>query len=130
MTLDGLPGPSPPGNLKDQSQRVCVDRLGLTGLSSHQVPLFSDLKRHVICDAQKPHFCSDPPEGRGQLCPADPDRPVGDCPVLADIESADHPESSQSSRSGIASVRPTGVRTAVMSVETRGTVPDEFRSRR
>jgi len=26
------------------------------------VPLFSDLKRHVICDARRPHFCSDPPE--------------------------------------------------------------------
>jgi hypothetical protein len=53
---------NPPGNLTDQSQRVCVDLLGLTGLQSHMVPLFSDLKRHVICDARKPHFCSDPPE--------------------------------------------------------------------
>ncbi|MBV8357856.1 MAG: hypothetical protein JO189_07965, partial [Deltaproteobacteria bacterium] len=52
---------NPPGNLTDQSQRVCVDLKGVTGLNSNMVPLFSDLKRHVICDARKPHFCSDPP---------------------------------------------------------------------
>ena len=49
---------NPPGNLTDQSQRVCVDLLGITGLTSNMVPLFSDLKRHVICDSRKPHFCS------------------------------------------------------------------------
>lgn len=53
---------NPPGNLTDQSQRVCVDLQDVTGLTSPMVPLFSDLKRHVICDARRPHFCSDPPE--------------------------------------------------------------------
>jgi len=53
---------NPPGNLTDQSQRVCVDLKGITGLKSNMVPLFSDLKRHVICDDKKSHFCSDPPD--------------------------------------------------------------------
>ena len=53
---------NPPGNLTDQAQQVCVDLKGVTGLTSNMVPLFSDLKRHVICDARRPHFCSDPPE--------------------------------------------------------------------
>ena len=64
---------NPPGTLTDQSQRVCVDLLGLTGLQSNMVPLFSDLKRHVICDARKPHFCSDPPD---QLQPSDRQFPI------------------------------------------------------
>lgn len=51
---------NPPGTLADQSQKVCFDLANLVGLQGNKVEMFSDLKRHVICDDKKSHYCSDP----------------------------------------------------------------------
>ena len=55
------------GNLSDQSQKVCVDltsdgpgpRLERAADGSILVRAFTDLKRHVICDEQTPHYCNE-----------------------------------------------------------------------
>lgn len=50
---------NPPNTFNDASQSYCFD-LSQTGIHGNLVPAFTDLKRHVICDANKPHYCNEP----------------------------------------------------------------------
>jgi hypothetical protein len=47
------------GTFNDTSQSYCFD-LSQTGISGNSVAAFTDLKRHVICDNNKPHYCNEP----------------------------------------------------------------------
>lgn len=48
-----------PNTFNDTSQSVCFD-LSQTGINGNSVAAFTDLKRHVICDIAKPHYCNEP----------------------------------------------------------------------
>jgi len=54
------PDPQNPSNtFNDASQSYCFD-LSQTGIHGNTVPAYTDLKRHVICDSNKPHYCNEP----------------------------------------------------------------------
>jgi hypothetical protein len=48
-----------PNTFRDTSQSYCVD-LREAGFSEGSVRAYTDLKRHVICDSNKPHYCNEP----------------------------------------------------------------------
>jgi hypothetical protein len=48
-----------PNTFNDTSQSYCFD-LAQTGIQGGSVPAYTDLKRHVICDSNKPHYCNEP----------------------------------------------------------------------
>jgi hypothetical protein len=48
-----------PNTFNDASQSFCFD-LSQTGIRGGSVAAYTDLKRHVICDANKPHYCNEP----------------------------------------------------------------------
>jgi cytochrome c peroxidase len=48
-----------PNTFNDTSQSYCFE-LAQTGIHGNSVAAFTDLKRHVICDANKPHYCNEP----------------------------------------------------------------------
>lgn len=58
---------NPPGTYSEQSQKVCVDltrdgpgpRLPREGDGTILVRAYTDLKRHVICDPETPHYCNE-----------------------------------------------------------------------
>ena len=50
---------NPPNTFNDASQSYCFD-LSQTGIHGNTVAAFTDLKRHVICDSAKPHYCNEP----------------------------------------------------------------------
>jgi hypothetical protein len=50
---------NPPNTFNDTSQSYCFD-LSQTGIRGNSVAAFTDLKRHVICDNNKPHYCNEP----------------------------------------------------------------------
>ncbi|MGC2305239.1 hypothetical protein [Candidatus Binatus sp.] len=50
---------NPPNTFNDTSQSYCFD-LTRTGIRGNSVAAFTDLKRHVICDGSKPHYCNEP----------------------------------------------------------------------
>ena len=58
---------NPPGTLSDQSQKVCADmtkqgpgpRPQKQADGTIAVHAYTDLKRHVICDSQTPHYCNE-----------------------------------------------------------------------
>ncbi len=54
------PDPQNPSNtFNDASQSYCFD-LSQTGIHGNTVAAYTDLKRHVICDSNKPHYCNEP----------------------------------------------------------------------
>jgi hypothetical protein len=50
---------NPAGTFNDTSQSYCFD-LSRAGIHGNSVAAFTDLKRHVICDNNKPHYCNEP----------------------------------------------------------------------
>jgi Di-haem oxidoreductase, putative peroxidase len=66
------PGSGPFKTFNDTSHSFCFD-LRKTGLRDGMVRAYSDLKRHVICDANKPHYCNEP---ASPLQPADNTEPI------------------------------------------------------
>ena len=50
---------NPAGTFSDTSQSYCFD-LSQTGIRGNSVAAYTDLKRHVICDNSKPHYCNEP----------------------------------------------------------------------
>ena len=50
---------NPAGTFNDTSQSYCFD-LSRAGIQGNSVAAFTDLKRHVICDNNKPHYCNEP----------------------------------------------------------------------
>lgn len=50
---------NPSGTLNDTSQSYCFN-LSQTGIRGNTVAAYTDLKRHVICDSNKPHYCNEP----------------------------------------------------------------------
>jgi Di-haem oxidoreductase, putative peroxidase len=44
----------------DSSQSYCFDLQQVSGLKNNLVAAYTDLKRHVICDDSKPHYCNEP----------------------------------------------------------------------
>ncbi|HEV2170705.1 MAG TPA: hypothetical protein VGR40_07145, partial [Candidatus Binatus sp.] len=48
-----------PNTFNDASQSFCFD-LSETGIHGGSVAAYTDLKRHVICDSNKPHYCNEP----------------------------------------------------------------------
>ena len=50
---------NPPNTFNDASQSYCFD-LSRTGIRGNTVAAYTDLKRHVICDSNKPHYCNEP----------------------------------------------------------------------
>jgi Di-haem oxidoreductase, putative peroxidase len=54
------PSTGPFMTFSDTSQSYCFDLKQTAGLHDNMVQAFTDLKRHVICDASKPHFCNEP----------------------------------------------------------------------
>ena len=50
---------NPAGTFSDTSQSYCFD-LSQAGIHGNSVAAFTDLKRHVICDNNKPHYCNEP----------------------------------------------------------------------
>jgi hypothetical protein len=48
-----------PNTFRDTSQSYCFD-LSEAGFSGGSVHAYTDLKRHVICDNNKPHYCNEP----------------------------------------------------------------------
>jgi hypothetical protein len=50
---------NPAGTFNDTSQSYCFN-LSQTGISGNSVAAYTDLKRHVICDSNKPHYCNEP----------------------------------------------------------------------
>ncbi len=55
------------------AQSYCFDLHVTSGLQGNMVQAYTDLKRHVICDANKPHYCNEPV---GNLQPSDTGVPV------------------------------------------------------
>ncbi|MGA8644486.1 hypothetical protein [Candidatus Binatus sp.] len=47
------------GTFNDTSQSYCFN-LSQTGIRGNSVAAYTDLKRHVICDSNKPHYCNEP----------------------------------------------------------------------
>jgi Di-haem oxidoreductase, putative peroxidase len=55
------PGSGPFKTFNDTSQSYCFDLRRTSGLADDgMVRAYTDLKRRVICDANKPHYCSEP----------------------------------------------------------------------
>jgi hypothetical protein len=54
------PASGPFATLNDASQSYCFDLRQTSGLRGTMVAAYTDLKRHIICDASKPHFCNEP----------------------------------------------------------------------
>ena len=55
------PGSGPFKTFNDASQSVCFDLRKTSGLGADgMVHAYTDLKRHVICDADHPHYCNEP----------------------------------------------------------------------
>ena len=54
------PTSGPFKTFSDRSQSYCFDLERTSGLDGNMVRAFTDLKRHVICDSAKPHFCNEP----------------------------------------------------------------------
>jgi hypothetical protein len=55
------PGSGPFKTFNDTSQSFCFDLRKTSGLDEDgMVAAYTDLKRHVICDAAKPHYCNEP----------------------------------------------------------------------
>jgi len=50
---------NPSGTFNDTSRSYCFD-LARTGIRGNSVAAFTDLKRHVLCDSNKPHYCNEP----------------------------------------------------------------------
>jgi hypothetical protein len=48
-----------PNTFRDTSQSYCFD-LSEAGFGGSSIHAYTDLKRHVICDSQKPHYCNEP----------------------------------------------------------------------
>jgi hypothetical protein len=44
----------------DTSRSYCFDLRQTSGLTGDMVQAYTDLKRHVICDASKTHYCNEP----------------------------------------------------------------------
>ncbi|MGH7933370.1 MAG: di-heme oxidoredictase family protein [Candidatus Binataceae bacterium] len=58
----------------DTSQSYCFDLRKTSGMRGDVVNAYTDLKRHVICDDNKPEFCNEPPAllqltDTGKPCP-------------------------------------------------------------
>jgi len=54
------PTTGPFATFNDPTQSYCFDLQKTSGLRGNLVPAYTDLKRHVICDVNKPHFCNEP----------------------------------------------------------------------
>lgn len=55
------PASGPFKTFNDTSQSVCFDLRKTSGLGGDgMVRAYTDLKRHVICDVNKPHYCNEP----------------------------------------------------------------------
>jgi hypothetical protein len=54
------PASGPFKTFNDATQSYCFDLTQTSGLDGNLVPAFTDLKRHVICDSTKLHFCNEP----------------------------------------------------------------------
>ena len=70
------PSSGPFKTFADTSQSYCFDLKQVSGLKDNMVPAYTDLKRHVICDYNKPHYCNEPssmlqPSDSLVLCPYD-----------------------------------------------------------
>jgi hypothetical protein len=50
---------NPAGTFNDTSQSYCF-ALSQAGIRGNSVAAYTDLKRHVICDNNKPHYCNEP----------------------------------------------------------------------
>ena len=48
-----------PNTFNDTSQSFCFD-ISQAGIQGNSVAAYTDLKRHVICDNNKPHYCNEP----------------------------------------------------------------------
>ncbi len=55
------PASGPFKTFNDTSQSFCFDLRQTSGVADNgMVHAYTDLKRHVICDANKPHYCNEP----------------------------------------------------------------------
>ena len=68
------PSSGPFMTFNDTSQSYCFDLRRRSGLRDNMVAAYTDLKRHVICDPNKPEFCNEPPSNlqktdSGYPCP-------------------------------------------------------------
>ena len=54
------PATGPFATFNDTAQSYCFDLQETSGLRGSLVAAYTDLKRHVICDANKPQFCNEP----------------------------------------------------------------------
>jgi hypothetical protein len=54
------PSSGPFATFNDTSQSYCFDLRQTSGLRGPMVAAYTDLKRHVICDANKPQLCNEP----------------------------------------------------------------------
>src|SRR5262245_46436262 len=54
------PASGPFATFDDTAQSYCFDLRETSGLRGTLVPAYTDLKRHVICDVNKPQFCNEP----------------------------------------------------------------------
>ncbi|HLK10329.1 MAG TPA: di-heme oxidoredictase family protein [Candidatus Binatia bacterium] len=54
------PSTGPFATFNDTTQAYCFDLRQTSGLRGNMVAAYTDLKRHVICDASKPHYCNEP----------------------------------------------------------------------
>lgn len=54
------PATGPFATSNDTTQSYCFDLQETSGLRGSPVPAYTDLKRHVICDGNKPQFCNEP----------------------------------------------------------------------
>jgi Di-haem oxidoreductase, putative peroxidase len=54
------PTSGPFKTFNDTSQSYCFNLARTSGLEGNMVLAYTDLKRHVICDSAKPHFCNEP----------------------------------------------------------------------
>jgi Di-haem oxidoreductase, putative peroxidase len=54
------PASGPFKTFNDTSRSYCFDLQQISGLYGNMVHAYTDLKRHVICDSAKPHFCNEP----------------------------------------------------------------------
>jgi cytochrome c peroxidase len=67
------PDQPPNKTFNDASQSVCFDLQKTAGLHGNMVNAYTDLKRHVICDANNPHYCNEP---ASPLQPSDTGVPI------------------------------------------------------
>jgi hypothetical protein len=54
------PSTGPFATFNDTTQSYCFDLRQTSGLRGNMVAAYTDLKRHVICDASKPQLCNEP----------------------------------------------------------------------